>query len=38
MNVVFHDDFYQDYSSDPASAKGRMEAIVRKATGANLHI
>jgi len=28
MKVVFHDDFYQDYTSDPASAKGRMEAIV----------
>jgi acetoin utilization deacetylase AcuC-like enzyme len=28
MKVVFHDDFDQDYTSDPASAKGRMEAIV----------
>jgi acetoin utilization deacetylase AcuC-like enzyme len=28
MKVVFHDDFYQDYASDPASAEGRMEAIV----------
>lgn len=28
MKVVFHDDFYKDYTSDPASAKGRMEAIV----------
>jgi acetoin utilization deacetylase AcuC-like enzyme len=28
MKVVFHDDFYQVYTSDPASAAGRMEAIV----------
>ncbi|MCP4694456.1 MAG: histone deacetylase family protein [Desulfobacterales bacterium] len=28
MKVVFHDDFYQVYSSDPASAPGRMEPIV----------
>jgi len=28
MKVVFHNDFYEDYASDPASAKGRMEAIV----------
>jgi acetoin utilization deacetylase AcuC-like enzyme len=28
MKVVFHDHFYQHYTSDPASAKGRMEAIV----------
>lgn len=28
MKVVFHDDFYQDYTSDPASTKGRIEAIV----------
>ena len=28
MKVVFHDDFYQDYTLDPASAKGRIEAIV----------
>ncbi|MDY6837984.1 MAG: histone deacetylase family protein [Thermodesulfobacteriota bacterium] len=28
MKVLFHNDFYQDYASDPASAKGRMEAIV----------
>ena len=28
MKVVFHDDFYQVYTSDPASAPGRMEAIV----------
>ena len=30
MKVVFHDDFYQVYTSDPASAPGRMEAIVRE--------
>ena len=28
MKVVFHEDFYQDYASEPASAVGRMEAIV----------
>ena len=28
MKVVFHEDFYQVYTSDPASAEGRMEAIV----------
>ena len=30
MKVVFHDDFYQVYTSDPASAPGRMEAIVEE--------
>lgn len=28
MKVVFHEDFYKVYTSDPASAPGRMEAIV----------
>jgi len=28
MKVFFHEDFYQVYSSDPASEKGRMEAVV----------
>ena len=28
MKVFFHDDFYQDYSGDPASEPGRMEAMV----------
>jgi len=28
MKVVFHNDFYQTYTSDPAAAKGRMEAVV----------
>ncbi|MGD2270290.1 MAG: histone deacetylase family protein [Desulfobacterales bacterium] len=28
MNVIFHKDFYQVYTSDPAAAAGRMEAIV----------
>ncbi len=28
MKVVFHEDFYQAYTSDPAAAAGRMEAIV----------
>ncbi|MBW2338635.1 MAG: histone deacetylase family protein, partial [Deltaproteobacteria bacterium] len=28
MKVVFHDDFYQVYTSDPAASAGRMEAVV----------
>lgn len=28
MKVIFHEDFYQVYASDPAAAAGRMEAIV----------
>lgn len=28
MKVVFHEDFYQVYTSDPAAATGRMESIV----------
>ena len=28
MKVVFHDDFYQVYTTDPAAQAGRMEAIV----------
>jgi acetoin utilization deacetylase AcuC-like enzyme len=28
MKVVFHEDFYQIYTSDPAAAGGRIEAIV----------
>ena len=30
LKVLFHQDFYQVYTSDPASAAGRMEAIVGK--------
>lgn len=29
MKVVFHKRFYEVYTSDPAAAKGRMEAIVK---------
>jgi len=29
MQVVFHEDFYQVYTSDPAAASGRMEAVVK---------
>ena len=29
MKVIFHEDFYQVYTSDPAAAAGRMEAIVK---------
>ena len=28
MKVIFHDDFYQEYTSDPAAAPGRMEAVM----------
>ena len=28
MKVIFHEDFYQVYTHDPAAEKGRMEAIV----------
>lgn len=30
MKIVFHKDYYKVYSSDPASAPGRMEAIVEE--------
>ncbi len=29
MRVIFHEDFYQVYTSDPAASMGRMEAIVK---------
>ena len=29
MKVIFHDDFYQVYTSDPAADTGRMEAIIQ---------
>jgi acetoin utilization deacetylase AcuC-like enzyme len=29
MKIIFHSRFYEIYSSDPAAAKGRMEAIVK---------
>jgi acetoin utilization deacetylase AcuC-like enzyme len=28
MKVIFHKDFYQVYTSDPAAASGRMEAVI----------
>ena len=28
MKVIFHEDFYQVYTSDPAAASGRMEAVI----------
>jgi acetoin utilization deacetylase AcuC-like enzyme len=28
MKVIFHDDFYQAYTTDPAAAAGRMEAVM----------
>lgn len=33
MKVVFHEDFYQVYTSDPASEPGRIEAIVAAIEG-----
>jgi len=27
MKVTFHEDFYQVYTSDPAAASGRLEAV-----------
>lgn len=33
MQVIFHPDFYQVYTSDPAAAAGRMEAIVQAIEG-----
>jgi len=28
MKVIFHKDFYEPYTSDPAAAAGRMEAVI----------
>ena len=28
MKVIFHEDFYEVYTSDPAAAAGRMEAVI----------
>ncbi len=28
VKVVFHENFYQIYASDPAAAAGRIEAVV----------
>ena len=28
MKVIFHEDFYQVYTGDPAAASGRMEAVI----------
>ncbi len=33
MKVVFSEDFHQSYSSDPAAAYGRMEAVLRVLRG-----
>jgi hypothetical protein len=32
MKVIFHDDFYRVYTSDPAASDGRMESIVEVIT------
>jgi acetoin utilization deacetylase AcuC-like enzyme len=32
MKVIFHNDFYQVYTSDPAASAGRMESIVEVIT------
>jgi acetoin utilization deacetylase AcuC-like enzyme len=33
MKVIFHHDFYTVYTSDPAAAAGRMEAVVETISG-----
>jgi len=33
MKVVFHDRFYEVYTSDPAAARGRMESMVKALEG-----
>lgn len=33
MKVIFHDDFYREYTSDPAAEAGRMESIVAAVKG-----
>ena len=38
MKVIFHEDFYQVYTSDPAAAAGRMEAIVAEIESAAEYI
>jgi acetoin utilization deacetylase AcuC-like enzyme len=32
MKIIFHDDFYRVYTSDPAASAGRMESIVEVIT------
>src|SRR5512137_2195083 len=33
MKVVFHTDFHQTYTSDPAAESGRLEAVLEVITG-----
>lgn len=33
MKVIFHEDFYQVYTSDPASEDGRIEAVMEAISG-----
>jgi acetoin utilization deacetylase AcuC-like enzyme len=33
MKVVFHEDFYRHYNSDPAAEPGRMEAVMEAVAG-----
>ena len=33
MKVVFHDRFYEEYTADPAAARGRMESMVEALEG-----
>ena len=33
MKVIFHTDFYREYTSDPAAEPGRLEAIVSAIQG-----
>ncbi len=36
MKIVFHEDYFKVYSSDPAAAPGRIEAIIRELMGLEL--
>ncbi len=38
MKIIFHEDFYQVYSLDPAAASGRMESIVAAVGGRHTFI
>ena len=36
MKIIFHERFYEVYTTDPAAAAGRMEAVMR-ALGEDFH-
>ncbi len=33
MKVIFHEDFYKVYTSDPAAEDGRIEAVMEVISG-----